>query len=125
MDSCKQSGNAPENHFVGADKMVPIGSQTDRKVTDFHLSRFACYLIAQNGDPRKPEIALAQKYFAIQTRRQEVSDVEAHDLERLELRKQTSEEFKALSGAARNAGVQSSMFGVFHDAGYKGLYRGL
>ncbi|MES2273408.1 MAG: DNA damage-inducible protein D [Chlamydiota bacterium] len=123
--SCKQSGNDPENHFVGADKKVQIGSQTGRKVVDWHLSRFACYLIAQNGDPRKPEIAEAQKYFAIQTRRQELSDEMAADLERLELRKQASVEFKALSGAARDAGVQNKMFGIFHDAGYKGLYGGL
>src|SRR2546428_7055885 len=54
IDSCKQSGNVHRNHFVCADKMVEIGSQTDRKITDWHLSRFACYLIAQNGDPRKP-----------------------------------------------------------------------
>lgn len=125
IESCKQSGNAYENHFVGADKMVQIGSQTDRQVADWHLSRFACYLIAQNGDSRKPEIAEAQKYFAIQTRRQELSDAAAADLERLESRKQASEEFKALSGAARDAGVQDKMFGIFHDAGYKGLYGGL
>jgi DNA-damage-inducible protein D len=125
IQSCKQSGNDPQYHFVGADKMVSIGSRADRKVVDWHLSRFACYLIAQNGDPRKPEIAQAQKYFAIQTRRQELSDEIAADLERLELRKQASVEFKALSGAARDAGVQNKMFGLFHDAGYKGLYGGL
>ena len=123
--SCEQSGNPPENHFAGAGKMVTLGSGSRREVADFFLSRFACYLIAQNGDPRKPEIALAQKYFAIQARRQELSDALAKDRERLELRRQASEEFKALSGAAKRAGVQSKMFGVFHDAGYKGLYGGL
>lgn len=125
ITSCKESGNPPDNHFAGAGKMVGLGSGSEREVDDYHLSRFACYLIAQNGDPRKPEIAQAQQYFAIQTRRQELSDQLAADLERLELRKQTSEEFKALSGAAQQAGVQSRMFGVFHDAGYKGLYGGL
>lgn len=125
ITSCKQSGNNPEHHFAGSGKMVDLGSGSVREVNDYHLSRFACYLIAQNGDPRKPEIAHAQKYFAIQTRRQEISDALAADVERLELRKQTSEEFKALSGAAKQAGVQNKMFGVFHDAGYKGLYGGL
>ncbi len=72
IDSCKQSKNNPKNHFVGADKMVGLGSQSQREVHDYHLSRFACYLVAQNGDPRKPEIAHAQKYFAIQTRKQEL-----------------------------------------------------
>jgi DNA-damage-inducible protein D len=124
ITSCQQSGNTPEHHFAGAGKMIILGKGGTREVSDYHLSRFACYLIAQNGDPRKPEIANAQKYFAIQTRRQEISDVLAADVERLELRKQTSEEFRALSGAARNAGVQNKMFGVFHDAGYKGLYGG-
>lgn len=125
MISCKESGNKPQNHFAGAGKMVDVGSSAQRDIADFHLSRFACYLIAQNGDPRKPEIAQAQKYFAIQTRRQELSDELAQDLERLELRKQTAIEFKALSGVAQLAGVQNKMFGIFHDAGYKGLYGGL
>ena len=123
--SCTQSGNDPTHHFAGAGKMVTLGSGSQREVPDFHLSRFACYLIAQNGDPRKPEIAFAQKYFAIQTRRQELTDAFRRDHERLELRQQTKDEFKALSGAAQDAGVQSRMFGVFHDAGYKGLYGGL
>jgi DNA-damage-inducible protein D len=123
--SCKKSGNKPNYHFVSASKMIMLGKGSQRKVNDYHLSRFACYLIAQNGDPRKSEIAQAQKYFAIQTRRQELSDQSSADLERLELRKQAGLEFKALSGAAQQAGVQSKMFGVFHDAGYKGLYGGL
>lgn len=125
VTSCKQSGNEPDYHFAGSGKMIELGKGGMRDVPDYQLSRFACYLIAQNGDPRKPEIAYAQKYFAIQARRQELSDTLAADVERLELRKQTSEEFKALSGAAHEAGVQDRMFGVFHDAGYKGLYGGL
>lgn len=125
MISCEQSGNKPGHHFAGAGKMIETGKGAVREVEDYHLSRFACYLIAQNGDPRKPQIARAQEYFAVQTRRQELSDAHAADLERLEMRKQAAEEFKALSGAARQAGVESRMFGVFHDAGYKGLYGGL
>ena len=108
VSSCRESGNPPEHHFAGAGKMIDLAKGAQRDVDDFHLSRFACYLIAQNGDPRK-----------------ELSDQAAADLERLELRKQASQEFKALSGAAQQAGVQSRMFGVFHDAGYKGLYNGL
>jgi DNA-damage-inducible protein D len=125
LTSCKQSGNEPSHHFAGAGKPIEGGKGAVQTVNDYHLSRFACYLIAQNGDPRKPEIANAQKYFAIQARRQEITDAIAADIERLELRKQTSEEFKALSGSARDAGVHDRMFGVFHDAGYKGMYGGL
>jgi DNA-damage-inducible protein D len=122
ITSCQQSGNKPDYHFAGAGKPIIGGKGAVQEVVDYHLSRFACYLIAQNGDPRKPQIANAQKYFAVQTRRQEIGDILAADMERLELRKQASEEFRALSGAARDAGVQNKMFGVFHDAGYKGLY---
>lgn len=125
QEACKESGNEPLNHFAGAGKPITGGKGAVQVVDDFHLSRFACYLIAINGDPRKPEIALAQQYFIVQTRRQEVSDQLAADKERLEIRQQTAEEFKALSGAAQKAGVQSRMFGIFHDAGYKGLYGGL
>ncbi len=125
ITSCEQSENNPGHHFAGAGKPIIGGKGAVQTVDDYQLSRFACYLIAQNGDPRKPEIAHAQKYFAIQARKQELSEQLAADQERLELRKQTSEEFKALSGAARQAGAQDKMFGVFHDAGYKGLYGGL
>jgi len=125
ITSCKQSGNEPSYHFADAGKPIEGGKGAVQVVNDYNLSRFACYLIAQNGDPRKPEIANAQKYFAVQARRQEISDAIAADVERLELRKQTSEEFKALSGAARDAGVHDRMFGIFHDAGYKGMYGGL
>ena len=125
VTSCETSGNDPAHHFAGVGKMIATGKGATREVPDLNLSRFACYLIAQNGDPRKAEIAAAQHYFAVQARRQELSDALAADKERLELRKQTAEEFKALSGAARAAGVENRLFGVFHDAGYKGLYGGL
>lgn len=123
--SCTQSGNEPRNHFVDANKMVTVGSGVARGTADYHLSRFACYLIAQNGDPRKQEVARAQEYFAIQTRRMEISEQLAADMERVELREQATQEFKALSGVAKQAGVQDRMFGVFHDAGYKGMYGGI
>ncbi len=125
MQSCEQSGNNANHHFAHVHNPILGGKGAIQMVEDYHLSRFACYLIAQNADPRKPEIAQAQKYFAIQTRRQEISDQMVADLERVEARQQASVEFKALSGAARDSGVQNSMFGVFHDAGYKGLYGGL
>lgn len=125
ITSCQQSGNDPAYHFAGAGKPITGGKGAVQVVQDYHLSRFACYLIAQNGDPRKPAIAEAQKYFAVQTRRQELSDAYAADIERIELREQAKHEFKALSGAAQDAGVHSRMFGVFHDAGYQGRYGGL
>lgn len=125
IESCKQSWNDPSHHFAGAGKQISLGKGAIQTIEDYHLSRFACYLIAQNGDPRKPEIAQAQKYFAIQTRRQELSDALSADLKRVTLRKQTKQDFKALSGAAKDVGVQNHMFGLFHDAGYKGLYGGL
>ena len=74
ITSCKKSGNDPDHHFAGAGKPIAGGKGAVQVVNDYQLSRFACYLIAQNGDPRKPEIALAQKYFAVQARRQELSD---------------------------------------------------
>ena len=98
ITSCEKSGNEPGHYFVRVRKMISLGKGGEREVPDYHLSRFACYLIAQNGDPRKPEIANAQKYFAVQTRRQEVSDILAADMERLEMRKQASEDFRAYPG---------------------------
>lgn len=123
--ACRESGYLPEHQFASVAKVILAGKGAEQRIEDFALSRYACYLIAQNCDPTKAEIARAQTYFAIQTRRQELSDAEEHDRERIELREQAKQEFKALSGAAQDAGVSSPMFGVFHDAGYKGQYGGL
>lgn len=100
--------------------MVEIGSNTMREIKDWRLDRFACYLIAQNGDPNKPEIALAQTYFAIQTRKQEVFEKLSASEKRLFIRGEVTSENKKLFSTAKKAGV--TKFGSFNDAGYKGLY---
>lgn len=122
-ESCKNSGQTVADHFVGADKMVSVGSQAKREVKDYHLSRYACYLIAQNGDPRKVEIANAQTYFALQTRRQEVQEQLLEDQNRVSLRNELTTRNKILSQSAKNAGV--THYANFQDFGYMGLYGGL
>jgi len=104
-ESCKNSGQTVDDHFAGAKKMVSIGSGTERSIDDYNLSRYACYLIAQNGDPRKEEIALAQTYFAIQTRKQEVHELQIEDSKRVLLRDEMKEHNKNLAKAAKEAGV--------------------
>lgn len=123
-ESCSKSGQAMENHFVGADKMIKIATgtpkETSRTITDYKLSRYACYLIAQNGDPRKKEIALAQTYFAIQTRKQEIYEQLDRDEKRLFVRGEVKDHNKKLFATAKQAGVNN--FGRFNNAGYEGLY---
>jgi DNA-damage-inducible protein D len=123
ITACEQTGNRVDNHFPGAGRMVKLGSGAEREVKDYHLSRLACYLIAQNGDPRKPEIAAAQVYFAISTRAHEMHELRKEQENRLEMRLKVSESYKALGQAAQQAGVQSESFGIFIDAGYLGLHR--
>jgi DNA-damage-inducible protein D len=118
--SCVNSNQYVKNHFPDIRKMVRIGSKTVREVIDYKLSRYACYLIAQNGDPSKKEIALAQTYFAIQTRNQEISRSLSEDQKRIGIRDDVSNKNKKLFSTAKLAGV--SNFGKFNDAGYKGLY---
>ena len=124
--SCENSNQLINDHFVQVDVMVEIGSKTQRKLQDFKLSRYACYLIAQNGDSRKKVIALAQTYFAIQTRRQELNDLEydklSEDEKRLYQRNLTRKGNYSLNQTAKKAGVRN--FDKFHNAGYKGLYNG-
>jgi DNA-damage-inducible protein D len=129
--SCRNSGQDPADHFVDVNKMVLLGSGAKRKLKDYHLSRYACYLIIQNADPDKEIVALGQTYFAVQTRRQEVADAEileglTEDQRRLYLRGQLADHNRQLSATANQAGVITALdFAIFHDHGYMGLYGGL
>jgi len=118
--ACVNSGQAVDNHFHQLVKMVNIGSNTVRKVRDWKLDRYACYLIAQNGDSKKQEIAVAQTYFAIQTRKHEIFEQLSDVDKRLFIRGEVTDQNKKLFSTAKNAGV--TKFGSFNDAGYKGLY---
>jgi DNA-damage-inducible protein D len=118
--ACESAGVDPANQFLLTTKMVGIGSGAARQVPDWFLSRYACYMIAMSGDATKKEIAYAKTYFAIQTRRQEVSDQMTEEKRRLLLRDRVKDANKMLNATAMKAGVQK--FGVFHDAGYRGLY---
>jgi len=125
MIACEQVGQIVTDHFTGSSKLVDVGSGAQRPVKDFLLSRFACYSIAQNGDPRKKEIAAAQAYFIISTRENELTHLLIEQEKRLDLRERVSENNKKLAEAASQAGILPQSFGVFQNAGYKGLYGGL
>ena len=124
--ACEQSKFIIDNHFTQVGKMVNIGSKTSRNIVDYKLSRYACYLIVQNSDPKKSVVALGQTYFAIQTRKQELSEKEYNELtedeKRFYQRNLTRKGNYSLNIAARNAGVKN--FDKFHNFGYKGLYNG-
>ena len=123
---CQNSGITDVDHFVVDNKMVNIGSGAKRKQRDYKLTRYACYLITQNANPRLKIIALAQTYFAIQTRKQELTEKEysmlTEDEKRFYQRELTRKGNYSLNQAAKNAGVKK--FDKFHNAGYKGLYNG-
>lgn len=123
--ACINSGYDSNDYFVHADKIVKTGA-FDRIIDDFKLSRYACYLIAQNGDSRKEVIALAQTYFATQTRKQEILEAQynllSEDEKRLFVRNKVKDKNLSLNNVAKKAGVKN--FGKFHDSGYKGLYNG-
>jgi len=130
-EACRISGQGVEDHFADIRKMVGIGSGARREVEDLRLSRYACYLIVQNGDPSKPVIANGQTYFAMQTRRQELTDDAkfaqlSEDQKRLAIRNELATHNKHLAAAAKDAGVETGLdYAIFQDHGYKGLYGGL
>ena len=118
--SCQSSDQSVEDHFPDIGKMINLGKGASRKVTDYKLSRYACYLIAQNGNPEKQAIALAQTYFAVQTRKQELYEALPEDEKRLLVRNEVLDHNKRLFKTAQDHGVKN--FGKFNDAGYLGLY---
>lgn len=129
--ACKNSEKTVENHFEHILEMVRIGSGAKRQTENYHLSRYACYLIIQNADPTKEIVANGQTYFAIQTRRQELADNASfqqlsEEKQRVFLRNELKEHNKQLVEAANQAGVESNLdFAIFQNHGYQGLYGGL
>ena len=124
--ACFNSGQRIEDHFVGADEMVEIGSGAMRPLKTVFLSRYACYLIIQNADPRKKIVAHGQTYFAVQTRRQELADKEVEDERRLVYRSELRHHNTQLASAAKDAGViEPRDYAIFQNHGYMGLYAGL
>ena len=126
IEACHNSNNNVNQHFPDVRKTLKMPNNAEKEMIDYKLSRYACYLIAQNGDPRKEAIALAQTYFAIQTRRQELYDKKYSELtedeKRFYQRDLTRKGNYSLNQTAKNAGVKN--FDKFHNYGYKGLYNG-
>lgn len=125
MDSCRASEIPIENHFREVTKMVPLGSGAVRSVKDYMLTRYACYLIAQNGDPKKEEIAFAQSYFAVQTRKQELIEDRIRLIERMEARDRLKESEKRLSQNIYERGVDDKGFARIRSKGDQALFGGM
>lgn len=127
-EACRGSNNAVSDHFVDVNKIVNSGA-TSKDIGDIQLSRYACYLIVQNGDPRKKVIALGQTYFAVKTRQQElIENYEnlSEDQKRIAIRQEMKEHNKMLVAAAKDAGVETTLdYAIFQNYGYMGLYGGL
>ncbi|QQR85900.1 MAG: DNA damage-inducible protein D [Flavobacteriales bacterium] len=123
-EACGNAGESVDDHFVGITKMVDLGSGAQRPIDDFALTRYACYLIAQNGDPGKAEIAFAQTYFAVQTRKQEVIELRLQEADRIVAREKLKQTERKLSGLIFERGVDERSFGNIRHEGDRALFGG-
>jgi len=123
-EACKNSANAVSDHFVEVNKMVDLGSSSRREIEDMALTRYACYLIAQNGNSAKSEIAFAQTYFAVQTRKQEIIEQRLLDIARVAAREKLSKTEKKLSGIIYERGVDDKGFAIIRSKGDEALFGG-
>jgi DNA-damage-inducible protein D len=123
-EACKNSGEEIPDHFVDVNKMVQLGSGSERQIEDIALTQYACYLIAQNGDPAKIEVAFAQTYFAVQTRKQEVIEQRLLNLARVTAREKLSKSEKKLSDIIYERGVDEKGFAIIRSQGDKALFGG-
>ena len=127
--ACRNSKNSVSDHFVDVNKMIVLAKTAERDIQDYRLSRYACYLIVMNGDPRKEVIAVGQTYFAIKTRQQELIDHYdqlSEEQKRVAIRNEMIAHNKSLAEAAQEAGVETAQeYAIFQNKGYQGLYGGL